>query len=127
MGERKTKERARNQRTAARTQKMRARNIRLIHVFVTVILICGAFAGGFMVRDHPHFLQGIGFPESVTGLPTTVTDQSDSKDTYNSVSKRVAEVEERLSADSLDTYDLANVTKSTLEAFAESTNDPYMR
>lgn len=127
MGERKTKERARNQRTAARTQKMRARNTRLIRIFVTVILICGAFAGGFMVRDHPHFLQRIGFPESVTGLPTTVADQGDSKDTYNSISKRIAEVEERLSADSLDTYDLANVTKSTLEAFAESTNDPYMR
>ena len=124
MGER---GKGKNQRTAARTQKIRARNVRAMRVFLAAILICAAFAAGFMVRDHPHFLQRLGFPESITGLATSVADQNDSKDAYNSLSKRISEVEDRLSADSLDTYDIDAVTKGALEAFAEATDDPYMR
>ena len=124
MGER---GKGKNQRVAARTQKIRARNSRMIRIFLVAILVFAAFAAGFLVRDHPHFLQRIGFPDTVTGLVANVTEQGDTKDTYNSLSKRVAEVEEKLASDSLDSYDLDAATKSTLEAFAESTDDPYAR
>ena len=101
-----------NQRVAARTQKIRARNSRLIQIFVVVILACAMFAAGFLVRDHPYFLQRLGFPDTVTGLATNIADQNDTKDAYSSLSVRVAEVE---------------VTVKTLEAFAGATYDPYLR
>ena len=116
-----------NQRVAARTQKIRARNSRLIQIFVVVILACAMFAAGFLVRDHPYFLQRLGFPDTVTGLATNIADQNDTKDVYNSLSVRVAEVEDKLKNDSLDEYDLDEVTVKTLEAFAGATYDPYLR
>lgn len=116
-----------NQRVAARTQKIRARNSRLIQIFVVIILACAMFAAGFLVRDHPYFLQRLGFPDTVTGLATTIADQNDTKDVYNSLSMRVAEVEDKLKNDSLDEYDLDEVTVKTLEAFAGATYDPYLR
>ena len=116
-----------NQRVAARTQKIRARNSRLIQIFVVVILACAMFAAGFLVRDHPYFLQRLGFPDTVTGLATNIADQNDAKDVYNSLSVRVAEVEDKLKNDSLDEYDLDEVTVKTLEAFAGATYDPYLR
>ena len=124
MGER---GKGKNQRVAARTQKIRARNTRMIRVFLSIILVCVAFAAGFMVRDHPHFLQRLGLPETITGIAATSTDQGDTKDTYNSISKRISEVEDVISSDSLDSYDVDAVSKTMLEAFAESTDDPYMR
>ena len=116
-----------NQRVAARTQKIRARNSRLIQIFVVIILACAMFAAGFLVRDHPYFLQRLGFPDTVTGLATNIADQNDTKDVYNSLSVRVAEVEDKLKNDSLDEYDLDEVTVKTLEAFAGATYDPYLR
>ena len=116
-----------NQRIAARTQKMRARNSRLIQIFAVVILACVMFAAGFLVRDHPYFLQRLGFPDTVTGLATNIADQNDTKDTHNSLSVRVAEVEDKLKNDSLDEYNLDEVTVKTLEAFAGATYDPYLR
>ena len=116
-----------NQRVAARTQKIRARNSRLIQIFVVVILACAMFAAGFLVRDHPYFLQRLGFPDTVTGLATNIADQNDTKDVHNSLSMRVGEVEDKLKNDSLDEYDLDEVTVKTLEAFAGSTYDPYLR
>ena len=85
------------------------------------------FAAGFLVRDHPYFLQRLGFPDTVTGLATNIADQNDAKDVYNSLSVRVAEVEDKLKNDSLDEYDLDEVTVKTLEAFAGATYDPYLR
>ena len=119
--------RGKNQRVAARTQKIRARNSRLIQIFVVVILACAMFAAGFLVRDHPYFLQRLGFPDTVTGLATNIADQNDTKDVHNSLSMRVGEVEDKLKNDSLDEYDLDEVTVKTLEAFAGSTYDPYLR
>ena len=116
-----------NQRVAARTQKIRARNSRLIQIFAVIILVCAMFAAGFLVRDHPYFLQRLGFPDTVTGLTTNIADQNDTKDVYNSLSVRVAEVEDKLKNDSLDEYDLDEVTVKTLEAFAGATYDPYLR
>lgn len=122
-------ERGNNQRTAARTRKRRARSYRLIRVFLAIILICGAFAAGFAVRGQSSFLQSLGFPTSVTGIAQNdVAEQTAAKkDVFNSLSMRVAEVEDILSGDSLDTYNIDEVTESTLQAFSEASDDPYLR
>ena len=49
------------------------------------------------------------------------------KDVYNALSPRVAEVEDILAKDSLDTYDLNEVTVGALDAFADASDDPYLR
>ena len=107
---------------------MRARSFRLIRIFVFIIIAALAFAAGFAVRGYPSFLHSLGFPASVTGI----TQQSDAettnqKDVYNSVAARVGEVEDILATDSLDTYDINDVTERALKAFGDASQDPYMR
>ena len=122
-------DRGNNQRTAARTRKRRARSYRLIRFFLVIVLLCVAFAVGFFVRGQSAFLQSLGFPTSITGVaPSDITDQKvEKKDVYNSLSMRVSEVEDILAEDSLDTYNLDEVTESTLQAFGQASNDPYLR
>lgn len=121
-------ERGNNQRAAARTRKMRARSHRLIGLFLFVIALAAAFVLGFLLRGHSSFLQSLGFPSSVTGLSQdAVSDVSAGKDVYNSVSARIAEVEDILAEDSLDEYNVDEVTAASLKAFSEGSNDPYLR
>ncbi len=122
-------DRGNNQRTAARTRKRRARSYRLIRFFLVIVLLCVAFTAGFFVRGQSAFLQSLGFPTSITGVaPSDITDQKvEKKDVYNSLSMRVSEVEDILAEDSLDTYNLDEVTESTLQAFGQASNDPYLR
>lgn len=121
-------ERGNNQRTAARTRKRRARSYRLIKAFLIVIVLVAAFVAGFLVRGQGAFLQSLGFPASLTGIESDAAGQEVAKkDVYDSLSARVAEVEGILATDSLDTYNLDEVTESTLAAFADASNDPYLR
>ena len=121
-------ERANNQRAAARTRKKRARSYHLIRVFLVVIGLFLAFALGFMLRGRGVFLQSLGFPASVTGLSQdSVVDASGGKDVYNSVSARMAEVEDILAEDSLDVYNVDEITDAALKAFSDGSNDPYLR
>lgn len=122
-------DRGNNQRTAARTRKRRARSYRLIRAFIVVILLCVAFAGGFVVRGQSGFLQSLGFPSAITGIPQSETTEQvvAKKDVYNSLSTRIAEVEDILATDSFDTYNLDEVTESTFSAFGSASNDPYLR
>ena len=115
-------DRGNNQRTAARTRKRRARSYRLIRAFIVVILLCVAFAGGFVVRGQSGFLQSLGFPSAITGIPQSETTEQAvaKKDVYNSLSTRIAEVEDILATDSLDTYNLDEVTESTFSAFGSA-------
>ena len=121
--------RGNNQRTAARTRKRRARSYRLIGAFLFIVLLFVAFAAGFALRGHSTFLQSLGFPTSVTGIDQAeVADQNVAKkDVYNSLTMRVSEVEDILASDSLDTYNLDEVTEYTLTAFGDASNDPYLR
>ena len=121
-------DRENNQRSAARTRKRRARSYRLIRVFLAIILICVAFAAGFAVRGQSAFLQSLGFPAAITGITQGDTDvQTAKKDVYNALSSRVAEVEDILSSDSLDAYDLDVATEAALSAFGTASNDSYLR
>ena len=118
-----------NQRLAARTRKMRARNYRFIRLFVTLILLFVAFVCGFLMRGQSTFLASLGFPESITGITqsTVVEANASKKDVFNSLSARVSEVEDILADDSLDAYNLDVVTDSALNAFADASDDPYLR
>lgn len=118
-----------NQRSVARTRKMRARNYRIIRIFLVVILSFGMFVLGFYARGNGEYLASLGFPESITGITQSdVVDASASKkDVFNSLSARVSEVEDILAEDSLDTYSLDVVTDNALSAFAEASDDPYLR
>lgn len=118
-----------NSRNVARTRKLRARNYRIIRGLVFVIVAFCMFLFGFFVRGQGAFLSTLGFPESVTGVApsATVDPNAAKKDVFNSVSMRVAEAEEILQADSLDTYDLDIAAEGALNAFAEASNDPYLR
>ncbi len=113
-------------RLAARTRKKRARNLRLIRIFSVMLAICVAFVVGFLFRGNAHFLQSLGFPASFTGLDDARADTS-SKDVYNSVSSRLAEVENVLNDDSMDTYDLEAATNEVMTSLAQASADPYFR
>ena len=117
-----------NKRTAARTREMRARNSRILRGAIGIVLLCIAFALGFAVRDHPGFLQAMGFPSSITGLaPGSTTDPNAEKEANNSLTTRLKEAVDAIEADSLDTYDLEEATQGVVSAFADSTHDPYTR
>ncbi len=121
-------QRGNNQRAAVRSRKMRARSYRLIRIFLFIIALTIALFVGFFLRGQTAWLQSMGFPASVTGADqNTVLDTSAAKDAYNSLSVRLGEVEDIIATDSLDTYNLDVATDKTLTAFAESTDDPYMR
>ena len=107
---------------------MRARSYHLIRVFLVIIVFAVAFVLGFMVRGYPNFLSSLGFPESITGIAQSKADPNAvKKDVYNSISARVAEVEDILANDSLDMYSLDTVTDDMLNAFTDATDDPYLR
>ena len=112
----------------ARLKKSRARTSRLIRIMLLIVFLMIAFGLGFSVRGNTALLQTLGFPQSITGeTDTQNTPATSKKDAFNSLSIRVSEVEDVLSSDSMDTYDLGDVTYTTLEAIAEATDDPYLR
>ena len=117
-----------NQRIAARTRKERARNVHHIRVLTSVLVLFVVFVLGFTLRGCTPLLQTLGFPQSVTGVTSNDKElATQKKDTYNSLAMRVAEVEDILASDSLDTYDLAEATALALGSFTTSTDDSYVR
>ena len=115
-----------NKQVAASARKARTRNLRLLKAFLAVIAVCGAFAIGFFVRGDSPLLESLGFSSLVVDVdrnPGSTT----SGDTYNSLGARVEEVEGILDEESLDSYDLGMATSSVLDAFSDTTKDPYLR
>ena len=111
---------------AASARKARARNVRLIKAFSFFAVVCLAFVGGFFVRGEIPLLESLG----MGGLPgdsQTSLRSDSSRDAYGSLGARVGEVEDILKNDSLDSYDLDTATSNVLEAFAKTTQDPYLR
>ena len=106
--------------------KANAGNARLIRVFTFFVLVCAAFAAGFLIRGNEDLLKLAGFDSLIVASDqnpgATVTGN-----TYDSISARVAEVEGILANDSMDSYDLAETTGIVLAAFADATEDPYLR
>lgn len=111
---------------AATARKARARNIKLAKVFSCIVVVAAAFAGGFAVRGNVDLLDSLGLTQ-LTGSPDAKAKVSQQPTTYNSLSARVDEVEGIVNNDSLDSYDLDTATTKMLDAFALSTQDPYLR
>ena len=109
---------------AASARKARARNLRLIRIFVLIIVIAAVFCLGFFVRGNATILSALGFTALVGDDNAKAVDQ---RTVYNSLSERVEEVEDTLSEESLDSFDLDQTTSGVLTALAEATEDPYLR
>lgn len=109
---------------AASARKARARNLRLIRVFILIIVIAAVFCLGFFVRGNATVLSALGFTALVGDDSAKAVEQ---RTVYNSLSQRVEEVEDTLSEESLDTFDLDQTTAGVLNALAEATEDPYLR
>ena len=110
---------------AASARKARARNLRLIRVFVSIIVVVGAFSLGFFVRGDQTVLSALGFTALVGD--DTAPGAAEQVNVFNSLSKRVEEVEELLADESLDSYDLDQTTAGVLSSVADATEDPYLR
>ena len=107
-----------NKQVAASARKARLRNLRLMRAFAFVVILCTAFVSGFAVRSNDALLESLGFTALLeSGDSTAGTAASKDKNTYNALSARVAEVEDALANDSLDSYDLDAATMSVLDAF----------
>ncbi len=117
-----------NKQIAASARKARARNLRLMRTFALVVFLCAAFVAGFAVRGNDALLSSLGFaPLLENGDSAAGTAAAKDKNAYNSLSARVSEVEDALANDSLDSYDLDTATMGVLDAFADTTEDPYLR
>lgn len=111
---------------AASARKARARNIKLAKLFSLIIVVAAAFVGGFAVRGDAELLDTLGLTQ-LTGTQDAKAKAAQTQQTYNSLSARVGEVETIVNKDSLDSYDLDTATTKMLDAFAVSTQDPYLR
>lgn len=118
------KHRGRERKVAVLTKQERARGRRAMRLFAFFLAVVAAFAGGFVVRSQVAFVQSLGF--TVAPEEATATGSSKNlKSTYDSISARVAEVEDLLADNSLDTVDLEKATFSMLDDLLKATGDPY--
>jgi carboxyl-terminal processing protease len=122
-----TERRSNNSRIAVRTRKMRAHNVRLLKILSAFIVLCLVFLLGFAARGNTALMSHLGFNQTQTGAAATDASSQSKKNSYNSVSSRVSEVEDVLSDDSLDSYSLDSATTAVLDAFGTASNDPYLR
>lgn len=113
-----------NKQLAASARKARARNMRLIRVFSSIIALVVAFVLGFFVRGDQTVLATLGFSALADVNTATTTAE---RTVFNSLSERVDEVERLLEEESLDSFDLDQTTTGVLNALAAATEDPYLR
>lgn len=110
--------------SAANVRKARERNKRFVRLAACVVLAALSFAAGFTVRGQDTFLASLGF----FGAPEAASQANQqTASTFNAVSARMAEVEDILENNSVDTYDLDEATSKSLAAFADATGDGYLR
>ncbi len=113
-------------RRSAQVSRANVVSSRLIALAIGLLLVCGAFALGFLARGNQVLLDHFGFGSGITndainpGLTV-------SGSTYDSLSARVAEVQGVLAHDSLDEFDLEDATTKVLSATTEAVADPYVR
>ena len=90
------------------------------------VVVCLAFAGGFILRGSDGFLERMGM-----GSLSVDVEQNPgatvSGDTYDSISARIAEVQGMLEQDSLDDYALDEATRTLVGDFLKETGDSYAR
>ncbi len=100
--------------------------MRALGLFLFIIIVCAAFAAGFLVRGQTSLLTSLGFSSmAVTGTeedePSVVSD-----DTSEALTPRVEEIESILVGESLDSFNLQDATSALLNSIVDSSNDPNM-
>ncbi len=106
-------------------RNMSARNTRIIGIMFACICVCLAFVLGFFVRGDQSLMEHLGFANSLN--ETDEGSNALSGDSRSEVSARLAEVEEMIARESLDSYDIDSSTTAVMEAFTGATNDEYLR
>ena len=109
---------------AARSTRQRRR--KLLTGMVCLLLVVGAFLGGFFLRADVDLMEKLGIP---TGIPKEDVNpgMTVQGDTRLSISAQVAEVEGIVQLYSMDSYDLDTMTAALMKAFVDTTEDPYFR
>lgn len=95
----------------------------LLRVFLAVILVAVSFVGGFALRSQTELVASWGIP--VSDGEREALAAAAANNTFESVSARVGDVEDILSAYSMDEIDLTAATYSMLDDLMKSTGDPY--
>lgn len=103
-------------------KKPGAHNARVVKALTLVIGACLLFCAGFLVRNDDGLMQRLGV---VSSSDSAAADASSASS--DGLASRIAEVESILQSESLDSYDLDASTSASVEAFLESTNDPFTR
>lgn len=114
---------SRERKVAAVSKQEQLRHKRYMRAFGLFLALLIAFAAGFLVRSQPAFVSSLGFPvndgEQNAASPVEV------KTTYESISARIAEVEDLFSESSVSGYDLTAATEGMIAAMMQTTGDPY--
>lgn len=109
---------------ATATLRERMRNRRIARGLLLFLVLLLAFVAGFAVRSQVAFVSSLGFPVEEA---TTASSNANAplKTTYNSLTKRLEEVEDLLTSNSMDDLDLGRATPAVMKALMASLDDPY--
>ena len=115
--------------------KEKARTRRIVVALVCFVGFCIAFMLGFAFRSQVTLMDTLGIPvgeEStlniLKGRSTDISSTKKSvKSVYNSISKRIDEVEDILEENSSDSFDLDEATKSGITEMLKTTGDAYAK
>ncbi|MGI6105725.1 MAG: S41 family peptidase [Raoultibacter sp.] len=106
-------------------KKAGTHNAKIIIVMVFCICVCLSFVAGFLVRGDQNILEALGFSALVTEKEDAQA--TDADNTQTSLSARMAEVEAIIRNDSLDDYDVNQLTPLIMKTFTEENSDAYLR
>ncbi|WP_079536367.1 S41 family peptidase [Phoenicibacter congonensis] len=115
--------------------KEKARTRRIVVVLACFVGFCIAFFLGFAFRSQVSLMESIGVPigeESTLNrfqskANSDVGNNKSMKSVYNSLSKRVDEVEDLLSQNSFDSIDIEQSTTDAITAMLKSTGDSFAK
>ncbi len=92
---------------------------------IIILVVLGAFLGGFLLRSNVALMTSLGVPVEEGADAASAPGSTKVKTTYDSLSMRISEVEDTLSAYSFDNVNLGEATDLMLADLMTSTEDPY--
>ena len=113
-------------RMAANAKRELEKRKRMAFRFVSVVVLAAVFCAGFFLRGNSDLMARVGIgSETASSQPSGTVAITGT--VYDSFSVRLAEVEDIINEQSLDSYDLETTTANLMNALADSTEDPYFR
>ncbi len=110
---------------AALSGRERARNRRIAFWLIVVLVVIAAFLGGFFVRSNVALMTSLGIPVDASEEAANTSSTTKAKTPFDSLSARISEVEDILSAYSFDDVSLTDATEMGLTELMASTDDAY--